>query len=84
MIIGDQEIDEAWLNKNFAVQFTPIREKVKPILLTNRRQTISFSKLHELIGKQRSEFIIKKCLVMKEQKKTFNVQNRGRVSVFCV
>lgn len=77
------EFDQHYFSCNFRLAWQPVREKVKPFLLKRQRQLITLDKLYEIVGKKRADFIVKKCLQLKLDKKRFKVQNKGILDVYC-
>jgi len=71
-----------YIEKNFRLNWEGKREKVKPRLTKPLRTTISAPRLIEIIGEHRAEFIFNSMRKMKGDKKTYKVQDKGRLTVY--
>lgn len=81
--MANQEIDLSLIEKHFRLNWSGPKEHIKPILVKQLRTTISAPRLIDIIGKERADYLFKKMLKMKEQKRTFKVQNKGVLTVYC-
>lgn len=79
----NQNIDTSLIEKHFRLNWCGPKEKVKPILVKQLRTTISAPRLIDIIGTERANYLFAKMLKMKEQKRTFKVQNKGTLTVYC-
>lgn len=75
-------VELSYIEKNFRLNWSGKREKIKPILTKAIRTTISGPRLIEIIGEQRAVFIFKKIAKMKCEKKRFSVQDKGVLTVY--
>lgn len=74
--------DLTFIEKNFRLNWEGKKEKVKPRLTKALRTTISPSRLIAIIGEHRAEFLFESMCKMKGDKKTFSVQDKGKLTVY--
>lgn len=74
--------DLTFIEKNFRLNWEGKKEKVKPRLAKALRTTISPQRLISIIGEHRAAFLFESMCKMKGDKKTFSVQDKGKLTVY--
>lgn len=77
-------VDLAFIEKNFRLNWSGKREKIKPYLSKPIRTTVSGPRLIEIIGLNHANYLFGKMIEMKDQKKTFSVRDKGKLTVYCI
>jgi hypothetical protein len=72
----------SYIEKNFRLNWEGKRERIKPRLTKPLRTTISAPRLIEIIGESRANFLFNSMCKMKGDKKTFSVQDKGKLTVY--
>lgn len=72
----------SYIEKNFRLNWEGKRERIKPRLTKALRTTISAPRLIEIIGEHRAAFLFQSMCKMKGDKKTFSVQDKGKLTVY--